>query len=286
MAAHRVALVTDSTCNIPHDLVQQYDIRVIPQHLIWGADDLLDLVDIDAATFYLRLARDPTHPKTSQPPVSEFLTLFEQLRAEGAQEIVCLTISTRLSGTYASAIGAKEMIDLPVQVYDSRAAGMGLGWQVIAAARAREAGGDAVAMLDAAEYVRTHMAMVLTVDTLEYLYKGGRIGAAQRILGTALNLKPQLIINAETGIIEPGERTRTRRKAIEAMWNVFSKSVDTSKPLHVAVHHAAARQEALELENRLREEYRPVELFTNELTPVVGTHAGPGTLAIAGYYES
>jgi fatty acid-binding protein DegV len=106
------------------------------------------------------------------------------------------------------------------------------------------------------------------------------------VLGTALNLKPQLVLNPETGIIEPGERTRTRSKAIEAMWSAFFKSIDTSKPLHLAVHHAAALPEAQQLEARLRHECQPVELFMNELTPVIGTHAGPGTLAVVGYYEA
>jgi DegV family protein with EDD domain len=211
--------------------------------------------------------------------------MINKAKSDGAEEVVILTVSGPLSGTRASAEQAKEMVDIPVHVHDSRSAGMGLGWQVIAAARAREAGGDAQSMVDAAEKVRTHMAMILAVDTLDFLHKGGRIGGAAKLIGSIINLKPQLIIDRETGLVEPGERTRTRKKAIQSMWDAYFAAMDTSKPMHIAVHHAAAPLEAEELMERIKKEYSPKELWLTELTPVLGTHGGPGTLAMTGYYE-
>ncbi len=285
MAKKSIALITDSTCNIPPELVEKYSIYVVLQHLIWGTEDLLDLKDITPSDFYERLMRDPIHPKTSQPPASEFAQMINQAKADGAEEVVILTVSGPLSGTRASAEQAKELVDIPIYVHDSRSVGMGLGWQVIAAARAREADGDAQAMLQAAEKARTHTAMILAVDTLDFLHKGGRIGGAAKLIGSMINLKPQLIVNRDTGLVESGERTRTRKKSIQSMWDAYFGAMDTSKPMYIGVHHAAAPQEAKELMERIRNEHSPKELWLTELTPVLGTHGGPGTLAMTGYYD-
>lgn len=282
----KIALITDSTASLPPNIVKQYNIYVVSQHLIWGTEDLRDLKDIDAKTFYERLPKESVHPKTSQPVASEFLeAVNEAKKKDGATEAVVLCISSPLSGTYQSAVQAKEQADIPLHVVDTRSVGMGLGWQVIAAARAREAGADAAGMIEAARKVHKHLAMVLTVDTLEYLHKGGRIGGAKHLIGTVLNIKPQLIVDREAGIIQPGKNSRTRKKAIEAMWEQFFSQIDTSKPLHIAIHHAAALPEAEELCKRVKEKYPNSETILIELTPVVGAHAGPGLLALTGYYE-
>src|SRR5438552_8250496 len=129
-----IAVITDSTCNIPPDLVEKYNIYLVLQHLIWGTEDLLDLKDITSGQFYERLPRDPIHPKTSQPPAPEFAAVYEQAAKEGAKEAVVFTVSAPLSGTNQSAMQAAELVGIPVTVVDSRSAGMGLGWQVLAAA--------------------------------------------------------------------------------------------------------------------------------------------------------
>lgn len=278
------AVITDSTCNIPPELVKQYNIYVVLQHLIWGTEDLLDQKDIDSAGFYERLARDPIHPKTSQPPTPEFAAVIEQAKQEGATQALVLTVSQPLSGTFGSARQAAENAEIPVEVYDSRSAGMGLGWQVLAAARARDAGSDATGMIEAAKKAREHLQMLLVVDTLEYLHKGGRIGGAQKLIGTALNLKPRLRVNPVSGLVEPVERTRTRSKAVEGMYQAFFEEMDVSKPMHIAVHDAAAPQDAQAMVERIRNQYHPAELYVTPLTPVIGAHVGPGTLAITGYY--
>lgn len=282
---HKIALITDSTCNIPAGLVEQYGIIVVPAHIVWGTDDLRDQIDITTKDFYERLGTTAAHPTTSQPVSAEVSRAIADARQNGAAEAVICVISSGLSGTVNSAQQAASESDIPIHVYDSLSVAMGLGWQVLAAARAREAGGDAQAMLKAANDVRQNVAMMLVVGTLEYLHKGGRIGGAQALVGMALDVKPRLIVNPKTGKVEVGDRTRTRSKAIEAMYTAFFESLDTHKPLHVSVQHASAPDDCRKLLERIKADYKPVELMEAELTPVLGAHAGPGTIGIAGYSE-
>jgi len=281
----RVALITDSTCDIPLAMREQYRIYVAALYVIWGSEQLRDGVDIDAETFYRRLATDPVHPTTSQPTPKDFVDIIEQARRDGAEEAVIITLSDRLSGTLDSAKQAAGMVDMPVTCYDSRSISMGLGWQVIAAARAREAGADAAEMVAAADRARRHTAVLFTVDTLEYLHRGGRIGAAAKLLASALQIKPQLIIDPQVGIVEAGERVRTRKKALEAVYDGFFRRMDISKPMHLTVMHVNAYEEASLLEQRIRKEYPAAELFVTTTSPVIGVHGGPGTVGITGYYE-
>jgi DegV family protein with EDD domain len=281
-----VALFTDSTSSIPADLAERFHIGVVPMHIIWGQEDMLDGVEITAQEFYHRLSTDPVHPKTSQPNASQFAEVIEAARKAGAKEAMVIAISTQLSRAGESATQARDLVSIPVHIYDSRSSGMGLGWQLIAAARAQEAGGDAEAMLAAAEKARQHMAIMLTVDTLEYLHRGGRIGGAAKLIGTALNIKPRLYVDHQSGTVEPGEKIRTRKKAVDSIYKAFFDVMDTTRPLHIAVHHAAAMEEAEALAARIRSEYAPQELLVVDLPPVVGVHVGPGTLGIAGYFEA
>lgn len=282
---HEIALITDSTCNIPQSMIEQYHISVQPQYLIWGTEELRDQVDIDIETFYERLKVDPNHPTSSQPTKADFVKTILELQETGAREFVIITLSHQMSGTFESARLAQEELDLPVHILDSLSVSMGLGWQVIAAARARENGGDAQAMLDAANAVRETVQIMFSVDTLEFLHRGGRIGGAAKLVGTALNLKPQLYVDHTTGRIEPGQKTRTRKKALEYTYQSFFEKLDTSRPTRIAVMHVDAEAYAEHFASRIMEEYNPAELFTASVAPVVGVHAGPGTVGICGYTD-
>jgi DegV family protein with EDD domain len=283
---HRVALITDSTCDIPPHLLKQYDITFAPLYLIWGTDEFRDQVDITPETFYTRLAADPIHPKSSQPVPGDFVALIEEAQAAGAQEAVIITISSQLSGTVESARQAGEWVDIPVHVLDSRTGGMGLGWQVLAAARAREAGGDAQAMINAADKAHQTMQYIFFVDTLENLHRGERIGGAAMLVGTALNLKPLLYVDHEVGRVEAGEKIRTRKRALERIYQVFFERIDTGRPLHVAVTHSGAPEHAQAMADRIQGEYSPLELLVTIISPVMGTHIGPGAVGLVGYSEA
>ncbi len=285
MPNHTIALVTDSTCDIPADLRKQYAIHVVPLSVIWGNEVLLEGIDIQPEAFYQRLVSDPQYPTTSQPTPEAFLKVYDQAQADGAESVVVITISSAMSGTMASAKLASEMTALPVTVVDSRANSMSLGWQVLAAARSRETGGDAAAMIAAANRVRERLSYLIVLDTLRYLHKGGRIGGASAFIGTVLNLKPQIWVNHQTGEVEAGKRTRTRKKSLNTMYDDFFAQLPSHKRLRIAVLHNAALPEAREMAERVKKEYAPEELVISIVSPVLGVHTGPKAIALCGYAE-
>lgn len=194
-----------------------------------------------------------------------------------------IVLSKSLSGTYDSVMGAMDLVDKPIHLIDSRSVSMGLGWQVLAAARTLEAGGDVEAVLEATDRVRRNLSVLFAVDTLEYLYRGGRIGGASRFLGTALGLKPLLEITTDTGVVDAVERIRTRRKAHQRLLDLTAERLDTTKPLHMSVMHASAPEDAQALRERMQERFNPVEITVGGISPVLGVHGGPGLVGIGGY---
>jgi DegV family protein with EDD domain len=280
-----IAVVTDSTCDLPQAMRERYAIHVVPLSVIWGEEELREGVDIQPQAFYKRLVVDPIHPTTSQPTPEAFLNVYQDARRHGAEAVVTLTISAAMSGTYESAHIAASRVDFPVHVVDSKANSMSLGWQVLAAVRARETGGDVKGMLAAAAAARSTMIYIITLDTLEYLHKGGRIGGAKRFIGTLLNLKPQIWVNHETGEVEGGRQTRTRTRAVSALYEDFFHALDTERPMRVAVLHNNARDEAEALAERVRREHEPQEMLIQIVSPVLGVHTGPRALALCGYTE-
>jgi DegV family protein with EDD domain len=283
--SRRIALVTDSTCDIPAVWRAQYEIAVVPLTIIFGDQQYLEGVQISAEEFYARLLKDPIHPTTSQPTPKAFLEAYKQAAASGAEEIVTIVISSGMSGTIESARQAAAECSIPVHIADAKSNSMGLGWQVIAAARAREAGGGPEAMLAAAEQARKNMAYYITLDTIEYLSKGGRISEAARFLNSVLQIKPLIYVNHETGTVGASMPARSRKGAIEGMYKEFFRHVDPGKPLHITVLHNAALPEAQEIADRVQREYAPKELIISIVSPVLGVHTGPRALALCGYWE-
>ncbi len=283
---NKIALITDSTCDIPEELREKYNIYLVPLTIIWGKEQYLDGVDLKAEDFYDRLGKDPLRPTTSQPTPKDFLEKYQQAKADGADEIVVIVISSAMSGTIGSARTAAEGFDLPVHIYDSKSNSMSLGWQVLAAARARENGADAAGMLAVADAARQQMHFHVVLDTVEYLLKGGRVAGAANKIGSMLQIKLQIRVNHESGSVEPGDITRTRKQAIEKLYSSFTKFMDFTKPTHIAVLHNAALAEAEALVERLKEEFHPEELILTIVSPVLGVHTGPQAIALCGYSES
>ncbi|MFO7916773.1 MAG: DegV family protein [Anaerolineae bacterium] len=285
MPSHDIALITDSTCDIPQHLLDRYDIIMIPLLIIWGEETLRDHVDLQPQAFYQRLTEDAVHPKTAHPNPPRFVRAYQEAKENGAEEIVMITISSEMSGTFDAAQQAAKQVDIPVHCLDARGPTMSLGWQVLAAARAREAGGDVQAMLAAAEKVRQKLVQLVCLDTLEYLHKGGRIGGATRFIGTLLHVKPIIYIDHETGRVEAATQVRTRKRSLETMYQRFFEQLDTSSPLHIAVLHGDAPEEAQHMAGRIQRDYAPGELLINITGPVLGVHTGPGAIALCGYAE-
>ncbi len=278
----KIALVTDSTAYLPADLVERYGIHVVPVRVIWEGKTYRDGVDITAEEVYALLKERKTLPTTSQPPAQDFVDLFRRLHEEG-KEILGIFIAKVLSGTIDSARQAQQMVpEARIEIVDSHATMMDLGFQVLAVARALEANPD-MTLEEAkalAEQARNYTGLVFMVDTLEYLHRGGRIGGAARWVGTLLNLKPLLTLN-EQGVITPIERVRTRKKALARMLDLLEERIGDRRPLRLATMHVAAEEEARKLLERARERFQPDEMLLTGASPAVGVHIGPGGLGLA-----
>lgn len=285
MPDHKIALITDSGCDLADETLQKHDIDMVPLYIIWGQENLRDRVDLTPKDFYARLVSDPVHPSTSQPAPGDFVQAIERAQQRGADAAVIVTISSGMSSTYESATQASQMTDFPVTVIDSKANSLSQGFAVMAAAQARDAGGTVDDIRAAVLRVQQSLVTMLYVDTLEYLHKGGRIGAAARWVGTVLNLKPQLYVDHTTGKIEPGQRARSRSKALDMMYRAFFEKLDTRQPLHIGLVHALEPTEAAAIAARIEREYKPVELLIATTSPMMGVHTGPGALAFCGYAE-
>jgi DegV family protein with EDD domain len=280
-----IEIITDSTCDLPEDLVEQYGIKIIPQLIIWGSDQFRDRVDLQPVDFYRRLGSDPQRPTTSQAGITDFQRVYEEAARRGAKEIITLTVSSAMSGTYQSALNAAKSAKIPVSVVDSKGPSMTLGWQVLAAARARDTGAEVNNILSTVDRVRKAMVQLVCMDTMEFLQKGGRIGNAIKWVGSLLQVKPLVSINHQTGLVEPVTLARTHKAVVEAMYNKFFKLLEGGKKLRIAVLHGNVPMEAEALAERIRTEFHPIELLINITGPVLGINTGPGALALCGYSE-
>jgi DegV family protein with EDD domain len=280
-----IGIIADSTCDIPEELIEQYRITVVPQYIIWGDRQYKDRVEMSPLEFYQRLETDETRPTTSQASILDFKSVYEAQNQLGFSELIVLTVSSAMSGTFQMAKEAAKLVNFPVSVVDSKGPTMTLGWQVLAAARARDMGADVKTILEKIEQVRKRLAQFVAMNTLEYLQKGGRIGGAVKWAGGLLHVKPLISINHESGLVEPVSLARTQKSLIENMYKKFFKKLNVSKNLHIAVLHGNALDKAEELAARIQSEYNPVELFINMTGPVLGINTGPGALALCGYYE-
>jgi DegV family protein with EDD domain len=275
----KVAVVTDSTATIPTDIMEQYPLFEVPQVLIFGEETLEDRVDIQPNEFYERLETDPIHPTTSQVTPASFQKVFAKLLDEG-YDILAVLVSPKLSGTVESANQVKDMYpDAAIEVFNSGSVAMGLGWQALMAARAANDGATLAECKEVVEKVKPMTGVVFAVDTLEYLHRGGRIGGGAKFLGTALNFKP--ILEIRDGAVESVERVRTRKKSLARVIRLVEERIDGREPLHLATLHAKAKEDARWLLDVGCAHLNPVEKIYAEVSPVVGTHGGPGVVGLA-----
>ncbi len=280
----RIAIVTDSTANLPAKWVDQYNIHVIPLKIHWENDTILDGIDITPEEFYKRLSQSKSLPTTSQPSIQDFLNVFDSL-ADETDGIVVPVISSGISGTVASAQAAARLFDrVPIEVIDTQITSMGQILIILAAARAAEQGKSLQEVKKVADEIVQRLHVYFAVDTLEYLHRGGRINGASRYLGAALNIKPILFFNSE-GKIDALERVRTKQKALQRLIALADQQA-MARAVHVGIAHANAPQAAQEFREKVERQLDCKEIFTVEFSPVIGTHVGPGTIGIALYAEN
>jgi DegV family protein with EDD domain len=273
-----VKIVTDSTADLPPDLVRDLDITVVPLQVIFGDTAYRDGIDLSSEEFFRKLAASPEVPRTSQPSIGEFQRVYETL-AQQTDRILSIHLSSRLSGTAQTARAAAQSLigRCTVEVIDSGTVSMALGFAVIAAAQAARAGADLEACAEAAHSTLRRQRLAVALDTLEYLRRGGRIGRAQALLGGLLHIKPVLTIR--DGEPHPLARARTRRKALDEVLRVCLD--DGARVQEAAVMHTTTPDDARYLADDLRRRCPSVPVIEGRIGPVIGVHGGPGLVGMA-----
>jgi DegV family protein with EDD domain len=271
----QIAIVTDSTAYLPEDLVARHGITVVPLKVVIRDNALTEGVEVTPQVVADALRRRvPVH--TSRPNPEEFATVYRAAAESGAQGVVSIHISGDLSGTVDAALLAAREAPVPVRVIDSRLTAMGLGYSVLAAAEAAAGGASLDEVAAAADKRASQTSVFFYVDTLEYLRRGGRIGAAQALLGSALAVKP--LLHLVDGRVEPLEKVRTSAKAATRLVELVTERAGRAA-VDLAVHHLANADRAEELAARLRARLPHAgPVYVTEVGAVVGAHMGPGTL--------
>ncbi len=271
-----VRIVTDSACDLPEPVCEELGIEVVPLTIRFGEREFVDRKELSTEAFWRELESSPVLPETAAPSVGAFEETFRRLSDEGADAIVCINLSGRLSATLQSAQVAAKSLDgeRPIEIIDSLSASMGIGNLVLHAARRAHEGADISTIVREVLDQRDRQHVFATLDTLEYLRKGGRIGGAQAMLGSVLSIKP--LIQVTDGVVEQAGKVRTRSKALKALIDhVPSGRVELMSVLHA---NAPDLDEFLEM---LRPLVPDAEVVVGTIGPVVGVHTGPRVIGVA-----
>ncbi len=271
-----VKIITDSLSDITSDLAKELGVTVVPLTVLFGHETFLDRVTITTDEFYHRLANDAVWPTSTQPTPAAFVEVYNTLAKE-TDEILVITLSGKMSGTYQSALGAKNMFKgkCRIEIIDSQQVAMGFGLIVISAARKAQSGAKLDELVDWVKKAMSRSHLVIYFDTLKYLAKGGRIGKAQGLLGAMLSVKP--ILTVKDGEIAPLTRLRSLSAGLDYLYN-FAKGYPDAELM--AVEYATTPDEADRLVNRLASVFPRERIFKSAISPVVGVHGGPGAMAV------
>lgn len=278
-----IAIVTDSTADLPADVAREYQIEIVPLYIHFGESTFRAGVNLTNEQFLYRLQSSVSMPTTEPPTVQDFQDVYKRLLGQYDQ-IISIHISSKLSETYNHAVAARELLGAPnIHVIDSLSVSAGLGLMAVEAARMAAAHQPVEAILKQVEAMTAHHRLYFIVNTLEYLHKGGRIGGARALLGTALQMKPLLTL--QEGHIEPLETVRTKPKAIARLRQLVADGLAGRASIRLAIAHSAVPDEARRLEDDLVAVMEPVYTLFCEIGPVVATHGGPGVLGVAFYSD-
>jgi DegV family protein with EDD domain len=281
MPAKKIVILTDSSAHIPEKIRSELGIEVIPLWLIWDGKSLRDGVDIQKGTFYQRLKSSKTLPTSSQPSIHEFKEYFQKIGKE-ADAIVAILVSSKISGTIESArSAADELPEQEIHVIDTLTCAMGLGLIVIESARAVVENRSVQEVISIADKMQQSVYTLFVVDTMDYLFKGGRISGGKHLLGTALNIKP--ILHFDGGQIKPLTQARSKKKALAQMLDIVDERLAGDQMLEAMVMDVDAVEEGDKVAEMIHARFNPGRLGRAGVSPVVGTHVGPGTVGISFY---
>ena len=283
-----VTIVTDSVAQVPEEIARQLGITVIPFTININGQSFLDGVDLKPSDLYRRMRLEKITPTTAAASIGQYQRAYENCLQAGAQAVLCVVLSNKLSSGYSVANLAAEKVrdefpDRQIVVLDSQQATIAQGFVAIAAAQAAAEGKTLPEVRRTAEEAMRRVGFAATLETLEYLARGGRIGKAAFMLGSLIKIKPILtIVNGE---VTPMGRVRDENHALQAILDIVARGVEGGHNLHLAIMQADAPEEAKRLQEAALKRFQPTELFHTEFTPVMGVHTGPGLIGLGYYYE-
>lgn len=274
----QVQIVTDSSCDLPKEIIKEYDIQIVPLFIHFNDETYIDQLEIDNETFYYKLSSGGKLPKTSRPTPMAFAKTFEKAGEKGP--VLCITLSSGLSGTYESALLAKNMVQCQVEVIDSLNASIGIGLQVIRACKLAHQGLSLEEIKEEIIRYRREMRTFFTLDTLDYIVKGGRLSSWEGAIGQVLNIKP-ILYNLPDGVIGTLEKVRGRKRSLKRLIQLVEGSGKDFSNTPIGITHAKAGEDLQQLVEDLQSTLNPKEIIISELGPVIGAHTGFGTILLA-----
>ncbi len=278
----KIALVTDGTADITDELKKDYDIHVVPMKVMFG-DEVYSDGEITHEDFYRRLAEGKVLPKTSQPSPEDFGHLYAKLLEE-YQEVISVHVSSALSGTMNAAYVAREKIKEKIHIVDSKTISLSIGLMLMEAARNIKEGYDVAWILDNLAKARTNIETLLTLNTMEYLQKGGRIGRVQGFMGALLNIKP-IIRVGDDGVYQTYGKAHSQKKALDILAQSVQDLAKGRKAIRLVIVHGAAHQAGSYIRETLENAFQLQATAFTQVGPVIGVHTGPGTVGIGVQYE-
>lgn len=274
-------IVMDDTGDIPMDLVEKYNIRIIPINIMFGTEQFLSGVELDHTAFYekTKTVTADNFPKTSQPTPYQFVELYKEIFATGETEILTITVSEKLSGTYASVVQARKELEGQgtIHLFDSQAGAAAQGYIALEAARMAHEGAAIDTILPALEKLRETMSVVFTIDSLEYAVKGGRVSSMKSLMASLLNIKP--ILRLDDGLIVEAGRVRTRKRALDHIVDVIHQDMG-NQPIRLIIMHANAADDAAILQEKARAKLNIAEELFTDISIPVAINLGPGALGL------
>jgi DegV family protein with EDD domain len=271
----KVALITDSACDLPQEIIQEHSIRVLPLKIIYGDHEYSDRVDIQPEEVYSKMPQKI--PTTSMPCLGEIKHLFEEIKEQGFEKVLAIHLSSGLSGTFETVkMWAQEVKGMHIEVFDSKVLGIALGMQVWAAAKDIASGLDFQKIMDNVRELRSKVRIYFVLETLDYLRKGGRIGRVEAALGSLLQIKPIISCDAE-GEYYTVCKARGRANSIEKLIHLVEEAA-AKGPIKLAIAHGGAYEEAMKVKERLRHLPNVKEIIFGQISPALGVHTGPGLI--------
>ncbi|AKL94911.1 EDD domain-containing protein, DegV family [Clostridium aceticum] len=270
-------IITDSSCDLPQELLKEHGILVVPLGIEIDGNDYIDCIDLSHHDFYKKMAASNNIPKTSQPSPQRFIDAFK----EGLQkygEVLSIHLSSKLSGTYSTAMMAKDMVNEKIEVFDSLSGSLGLGLQVLKASQLAKEGFSVEKIMEKLKEYREEMKVIVYLETLENAVKGGRVTKTKEIVANLLNLKP--IVHVEEGYVRILKTVRGKKKAMRTMLDMMEEKNISFKDRIIGITHCDCLEEALKLKEEIIEKFNPAEVMVTTMGPVIGSHSGLGGLLV------